>query len=188
MNSKAHSTAAHRLKTIGLHRNRPISCVIVDLQLLAASSFTGNCLHDVCVSVLHRTAFHCFASDNYEDRKTQSNISNSLMHYVNFATITMQHMGLKHCLLCLHKISIRLGRETDVLFRPWAEFLFLPSGVRHVKNIYSFRLFTWETEIRPSCPEDGCSISLRNVGNHLAEFRVLPQPEIIKIRTGCGNE
>ena len=65
---------------------------------------------------------------------------------------------------------------------------FLPSGVRHVKNIYSFRLFTWETEIRPSCPEDGCNISLRNVGNHLAEFRVLSQPELIKIRTVFGNE
>jgi hypothetical protein len=60
---------------------------------------------------------------------------------------------------------------------------FLPSGVRHMENIYSFRLISWETQLRRSYPEDGFSVALRNAGKHLAAVRVLSQPELVKIRT-----
>jgi len=41
---------------------------------------------------------------------------------------------------------------------------------------------------RPSYPEDGCCLFHRNVGSHPAECTVLPQPELIKIRTVFRNE
>ena len=66
-------------------------------------------------------------------------------------------------------------------------FFFLPSGVRRQEYLQLPSLYVGNRN-RLSHPEDGCSSSLRSVGSHPPECTVLPQPELIKIRTVFRNE
>lgn len=110
---------------------------------------------------------------NIDDRKMQSDISNCL--HTTHALFTLLHYqnvtrGVE-TFFCLQRISITLERQPDVSLRPRGEFFtlwletcegYLRLPPIHVTN-------TNKTIV----PWRRVRVSLRNVGNQLAEFNVL---------------